>query len=544
MSPPDDLIAGRYRRQQLVGSGGMGTVWEAWDELLDRRVALKELHSAPGLTAEEAELANERALREARITARLSHRHAVPVFDVVQHAGRPCIVMPFIPSETLSAVLREGGPLAVEEAAGVGAQVSAALAAAHAAGIVHRDVKPGNILIADDGAAMISDFGISHALGDVTLTSTGEVHGTPAYLAPEVARGREATTASDVFSLGSTLYAALEGAPPFGADTNSIALLHKVAAGEFPPPQQAGPMAPLLQAMLSPDPADRPPMGAVASTLKGLTGESSSPPAATVAAPAATAATVAAVPATAAAAAASRPEAAAADPDPLPATPARRPRRPTRTLAAVAALVVAGILAGLLWVQLGNPGGIAARDGAESDPSGGATPPAGSPAPSADATTDSSPAPGATGTAAPKPSASAPATSAPPSATRAPTTSSAPEPEPTRTRVSDTPSAEDLSAAVRSYYALMPEGTDQGWSRLTESYQRGEARSRRYYESFWGQFREVEVSNASGRPPNRAEATLTYRYKSGRVDVERRAFRFVNDDGQLKISESYVVSPG
>ena len=117
MSGPNDLIGGRYRRQDLVGSGGMGTVWAAWDEVLDRRVAVKQLTGPPGLSQAEAELANQRAMREARITARLSHRHAVPVFDVVEHEGRPCIVMPFIPSVTLAEVLREGGPLDVDEAA-------------------------------------------------------------------------------------------------------------------------------------------------------------------------------------------------------------------------------------------------------------------------------------------------------------------------------------------------------------------------------------------------------------------------------------------
>ena len=259
MSAPDDLIGGRYRLVELVGSGGMGSVWRAWDERLHRTVALKQLPLAPGLSPAEADLANQRAMREARITARLTHPYAVSVYDVVEHEGRPCIVMQFLPSVTLSGVLQDGGPLRPDEATKVGSQVASALAAAHQAGITHRDVKPGNILIADDGTALISDFGISHALGDATLTSTGLIHGTPAFIAPEVARGGEATFASDVFSLGSTLYAALEGEPPFGRDPNTIALLHKVAAGVFPPPQRAGPLTLLLGQMLAPDPADRHP---------------------------------------------------------------------------------------------------------------------------------------------------------------------------------------------------------------------------------------------------------------------------------------------
>ena len=134
--------------------------------------------------------------------------------------------------------------------------------------IVHRDVKPGNILIAEDGSALISDFGISHALGDTTITATGMIHGTPAYLAPEVARGLPTSFASDVFSLGSTLYAMLEGSPPFGTENNAIALLHKVARGGYPAPRHAGPLAPLLRSMLSADPKRRPSMESVVESLK------------------------------------------------------------------------------------------------------------------------------------------------------------------------------------------------------------------------------------------------------------------------------------
>jgi hypothetical protein len=270
VSEPQALIAGRYRLVRLVGSGGMGAVWEAWDERLERRVALKQLHPQSGLSRSDAELANLRAMREARITARLHHPHAVPVFDVVEHEGQACLIMQFIPSLTLSAVLAEGGPLAPNEAAQVGAQIAGALAAAHALGIVHRDVKPGNILIAEDGTALISDFGISRALGDVTLTTSGMVHGTPAFLAPEVARGEASDFASDVFSLGATLYAALEGTPPFGRDENSIALLHRVAAGHIEPPQRSGALTAAIVQMLSADPESRPPMHAVSHTFAQL----------------------------------------------------------------------------------------------------------------------------------------------------------------------------------------------------------------------------------------------------------------------------------
>ena len=270
MAAPGDVFAARYRLDRLVGSGGMGLVWEAWDLRLERRVALKQLRPPAGLSGTEEVLAIQRAMREARITARLHHRFAVPVFDVVEHDGQPCLIMQFIPSVPLTAVLREVGTLLPGEAAKLGAQVGSALAAAHEAGIVHRDVKPGNILVADDGSALISDFGISHALGDATLTDTGMVHGTPAYLSPEVAQGGDASYASDVFSLGASLYAALEGTPPFGTDSNSLVLLHRVAAGRFDRPKRSGALTPLLLSMLSTSPADRPTMFAVARTLTEL----------------------------------------------------------------------------------------------------------------------------------------------------------------------------------------------------------------------------------------------------------------------------------
>src|SRR5947209_10520606 len=167
----------------------MGSVWEARDERLQRRGALKQLHPQPGLSPAEAKLAGDRAMREARITARLHHAHAVPVYDVVDFDGQPCLIMQYLPSKSLQALIKERGTVAPAEVARVGAQLAGALAAAHQVGIVHRDVKPGNVLIDDEGTAKITDFGISHAVDDVALTSTGMVTGTPAFLAPEVARG-------------------------------------------------------------------------------------------------------------------------------------------------------------------------------------------------------------------------------------------------------------------------------------------------------------------------------------------------------------------
>lgn len=267
MSTPTTLIADRYRLVKMLGSGGMGVVWHAWDERLHRPVALKMLRSQPEVDESERGVSTERAMREARITAGLHHPHAVTVFDVIEHEGRPCIVMQLIDSTPLSALLKEHGPMTPSQAARIGGEVASALAAAHKLRIVHRDVKPGNILITADGSALISDFGISHALGDTTITATGLIHGTPAYLAPEVAKGLPTSFASDVFSLGSTMYTMLEGTPPFGTDSNAISLLHKVARGGYTPPRRAGPLAPLLKQMLATNPKRRPTMPAVAEAL-------------------------------------------------------------------------------------------------------------------------------------------------------------------------------------------------------------------------------------------------------------------------------------
>lgn len=250
-----------------IGSGGMGVVWRARDERLQRVVAIKQLLLQPGLSAAETANAHQRTLREARIAARLQHTNAIVVLDVAEHEGEPCLVLEYMASRSLAAVLAEHGAMPAADVAGIGRQVASALAAAHAAGIVHRDVKPGNILIGDTGLAKITDFGVSRAVGDATLTQTGMMAGTPAYLAPEVARGQEPTPASDVFSLGATLYAAVEGRSPFGTTQNQLAMLHAAAAGYVAPPRQAGSLTSVLMDLLREDPARRPDMAQAVSAL-------------------------------------------------------------------------------------------------------------------------------------------------------------------------------------------------------------------------------------------------------------------------------------
>src|SRR6476469_4850886 len=274
LTAPGRLVAGRYRLQSQIGGGGMGAVGLAQDELLGRRVALKQVVTAAGVGEAEADQQRQRALREGRIAARLSHPHAISVYDVALEHGQPWLVMEYLPSRSLAEVLSEDGVLRVDQAAQIGAQVADSLAATHAAGIVHRDVKPANILIGEggsvEGLVKITDFGISHAAGAVTLTSTGQITGTPAYLSPEVAQGYEMTAASDVFSLGATLYACLEGQPPFGTFDNALGMLHRVAGGEITPPKRSGELTQPLLRMLAADAAERPSTTEVRDTLAAL----------------------------------------------------------------------------------------------------------------------------------------------------------------------------------------------------------------------------------------------------------------------------------
>jgi eukaryotic-like serine/threonine-protein kinase len=542
MSAREDLIAGRYRLIRQVGAGGMGVVWEARDERLQRRVAVKQLRLPPGLSEVEAELAAQRAMREARITAQLHHRHAVPVFDVVDDNGQPCLIMPFLPSITLAAVLREGGPLQMQEAAQVGAEVASALSAAHRLGIVHRDVKPGNILIAEDGSALISDFGISRALGDATLTATGLVHGTLAYLSPEVARGEEADFASDVFSLGATLYDALEGAPPFGTDTNSLALLHRVAAGTFEPPRQSGPLTPVLLDMLSREPGARPDMRDVASTLAELTSSEITgwPSAAPVAAESPPVEWMPAPPV----AAPVSPNWASTDKG-ASVQPAGRRRRTALWAVPLIALVAVGTLVALLGIpRFGGPGA-----GAVAQPSGASTTTAAPQSSRAASEESKASAQPTSSKSAPAPAPAPSRSSLDPTPAERSTTPSSPSPPgsstaPTRRRSAEAESSVEaqLRAAVTNYYTLMPENTAAGWPLMTRFYQANTARSRRSYERFWSDFERVTVRSLSAIPPNQARATIIYYYKDGRVMTEPTLFRLAKEDGTFKLDDHTPLS--
>ncbi|MGU3431680.1 serine/threonine-protein kinase [Actinomycetes bacterium M1A6_2h] len=279
---PDYLLAGRYRLDSKLGGGGMGAVWLAVDTLLSRKVAVKQATSTADLTPEAAKTIREQAMREGRIAAQLANPHAIAMHDVALDSGEPWLIMEYLPSRSLAMALNITESLPPDEVIQIGAQVADALTAAHAAGIVHRDIKPGNILIADRGSGMgmvkISDFGISRAKNDTHEENSSVITGTPAYFAPEVARGADPTEASDVFSLGATLYTATEGQPPFGVDSDSIALLHKVAGARIAPPRRSGAMTATLLHMLEPDPARRPSMEQVRERLVTLAvGKNGSP---------------------------------------------------------------------------------------------------------------------------------------------------------------------------------------------------------------------------------------------------------------------------
>ncbi|HEY3651940.1 MAG TPA: serine/threonine-protein kinase [Streptosporangiaceae bacterium] len=250
------ILAGRYRLQAVIGRGGMGAVWRARDELLNRNVAIKEIVWPDLLDPAERETARRRAVREAQMAARLSHPNVVGVYDILEEDGRPCIVMELVPFRSLRDVLAEDGPLSPPEAARVGLGVLAALSAVHEAGVVHRDVKPANILLGPEDRVVLADFGIAKAADSPALTASGVLLGSPSYLAPERARGGRADTASDLWALGASLYGAVEGRPPFERDS-VIASLTAVVADEPEPAPRAGPLWPVIEGLLRKDPAVR-----------------------------------------------------------------------------------------------------------------------------------------------------------------------------------------------------------------------------------------------------------------------------------------------
>jgi serine/threonine protein kinase len=554
VSDEGELIAGRYRLVSRLGSGAMGVVWQAHDERLHRTVVVKQLLLPPRLSESEADEANRRAMREGRITARLHHPHAIAVYDVVEHKGQPCLIMEYLASRSLATVLCTQGVLPTEKVASIGSQIASALTAAHKAGIVHRDIKPGNVLLADDGTVKITDFGISHAVGDVTVTATGMLTGTPAYLAPEVAQGNSAGFSSDVFSLGATLYTALEGTPPFGLNNNPIALLHQVASGEITPPRQSDPLTPVLLRLLQPNPDQRPTMDQAHDALATLAAGPAGP-----AGPASPA---------------GGPFALTPSPprhdrpfEPVPRTqqtllqaaPLEETTSPARStglftaagrapaegnhngwpgrrklLAGVMTVVV--LAAGVLVTVLISHGNVTDGNSTATNTSGG---PAQSlqtlPAQPGSASTTQE-APTSTSGASAQSLPALPAQPRPSSTTEvAPTTTAGVPGSP-----QDTP--EQLQGAITDYYALVPGNLPAAWNRLTTNYQQNHAGGFTGYQNFWSPVQRVTVFDVSAKQGDAVDATIDYFFNDGKVIEEQTSYRLATEDGLWKIDSSTVHS--
>ncbi|MEU2063388.1 protein kinase [Streptomyces sp. NPDC013455] len=384
---PERVIAGRYRLLSPLGEGGMGTVWRARDEVLHREVAVKEVRAPAGLPAADVERMYARLEREAWAAARVANRNVITVYDVAMEGGRPWIVMELVRGLSLADQLEADGSLPPQRAAHIGAEVLSALRAAHAAGVLHRDVKPANVLLANDGRVVLGDFGIATVEGSSALTMTGEVIGSPEFLAPERALGRTPGPESDLWSLGVLLYAAVEGISPFRQDT-PLSTLRAVVDEELPPPRWAGPLAPVIRGLLRKDPAERLPAERAERELR-LVAAGGTPGADTAPAPS---------PYPSAAPARS-PEPSRTPPAPLPTgypdpgtTAAGRvphPRRERRTGAVLVAgvLALAAALAGLTYALVGRDDGKERGGGTVSTGpvSGGSSP---SPSGSAEAGTE------------------------------------------------------------------------------------------------------------------------------------------------------------
>nr|WNW38240.1 serine/threonine-protein kinase [Streptomyces sp. Li-HN-5-13] len=251
------LLAGRYALGERLGRGGMGTVWRARDEMLDREVAVKEL-TVSHLSEEDLEMLQTRMKREARAAARIKHPGVITIHDVLEQDGRPWIVMELVDGRALSDVINQDGTLTPREAAGVGLQVLAALHRGHQLGVLHRDVKPANVLLEHGtGRAVLLDFGIAKFEGAMDITRPGDLVGSPDYLAPERAQGQRPGPASDLWALGATLYHAVEGESPFRRD-NPLSTLTAVVDEPLPEPRRAAGLGPVLAALMAKDPAERP----------------------------------------------------------------------------------------------------------------------------------------------------------------------------------------------------------------------------------------------------------------------------------------------
>jgi serine/threonine protein kinase len=507
------VIAGRYDVIRSIGRGGMGTVWLCRDTVLGREVAVKQIGALPGEPAAAA-----RAMREARIAASLNDAHAVGVFDVVDENDSHWLVMEYVEGQTLAEKIRDVGALPPTRVAEIGSAVASALARAHDRGIVHRDIKPGNILIDNAGTPKIRDFGIARAHTDDQLTQTGFMTGTPGYLSPELARGGGPTAASDVWALGATLYYAVEGQPPYEAQANPLATLQAISRGEARPLQQAGPLGGAIAAMMDQDPAQRWDMATAAGRLDRIARGDT-----TLALPAGTALPGAG----AAAAAGARALATEVIPEPIERTqrlepaslpapaaypadgggtgepPDRRDPGRSRGLGWLVALLLLALVAAAVAYAL--------TDGFGSNkPNPGQT------------TSVSAP---------PRTTSSSSTSSTTSSSSSSSTTSTTTSP---KTSTTTTDSAQDdarLTRFVQSYYRDVTKENkrDDTFDQLTPKMQDSSG-GREGYETFWSQIKSVDVGSVQAdAEKNRATVHLTFKRKEGEDSTETHTLTFARD---------------
>jgi eukaryotic-like serine/threonine-protein kinase len=481
------VIAGRYTLEAEIGRGGMGAVWRGRDEVLGRTVALKRIGVAPGGITPDA----LRAEREAKLAARLNHGNVVAVFDLVGEdtpdgLSQQWLVMEYVEGTDLAELIRTRGRLTPDDAAPILAQVASALAAAHGAGIVHRDVKPSNIMVAPDGQVKLSDFGIARTAQDPSLTQTGLVTGSPPYLSPEVASGQQATPASDVWSWGATLFHALEGRPPFQVGDNVLGALYRIVNEEPPRAGSAGWLAPVLTATMAREPAQRWPMARVHDFLEG--GPQTHPVPASggladigLAEPLRTRSydddggSTRVLPLSTTTAPPPAPPAA-----PAPAAEPGSPRRPwALVVAAAVVVVIAMAIAFAIGLHDGGGGGSDGASGGRSN------------SPSASASHSESP----------KPSSSA-----------------------------DVPTEDGMTSFIRDYIGTAVSDPTSSFEMLTPAYQQ-QSGGLRGYESFWGDVHNAKID------PDSLHISYRYRYnRPGGPTVEDVTLRLVYQDGQYLIA--------
>ena len=497
------MIAGRYTLDSEVGRGGMGVVWRGEDQVLGRDVALKRIGLAPGGASKNL----LRAEREAKLAASLNHPNVVAVFDLVVENDEHWLVMEHVPSRNLSALARKRR-IAPDEAARILGQAADGLAAAHGAGIVHRDVKPSNILVTADGQVKLTDFGIARASQDATLTQTGMVTGSPAYMAPEVASGKPASPASDVWSLGATLYHALSGKPPYEVQDNVVAALYRIVNEEPPRLSDAGWLAPVLEGTMATDPADRWSMDQVREyLLAGPEAAQVPDPRATATLPSRLADTVTTrLPgalASGVASARSRrgdtAETPTTDPATTPVTSpapapapdvAHEPRRNRRRGRMTAWLVgAAAVLLAALVITAALRSGDDGTDTA-ADP--------------------------------------APDSSTTPSATASPDAA-----EPTEATA---PEAEEMESFVEDYVATAPQDRDATWTQLTPQFQQASG-GREGYERWWSQWDGARVLEVSTDPEAMTVSYVIEYQRDGSTETDEVTLTLVESGDSFKIAD-------